>query len=238
MKVSVNKIIWAMIVIAGVIIGGSISVGAETLYEKYAASTRDSLEQETAEMGRQIRSRFSQDAIFKHQQQIDFAEYFSNLKKALFYGSKLATYSEYERDLQFARDNEMFKGLAEVTENENPGDRSATRKDFVQSKYRYMKKNVQEEIDTYEDFMLQSLEACESLANNDLYGFLDNPTNRDKVRAYLTEPAYKRFGEKSVAFGGRWPEFYRRLDDQIGRWQPKQPSPDEPLIDPAIVEAL
>ncbi len=38
-------------------------------------------------------------------------EYYSNLKKMVLFATKLSIYSDYETDLQFARVNEVFKGL-------------------------------------------------------------------------------------------------------------------------------
>jgi hypothetical protein len=216
----------------------SAPVAAASLFETYASASRESLETETREMGRQLSTTFNQGTIADHQQRIDFAEYLSGLKKSILYGTRLATYAEYERDLQFARDNEVFKGLPEQIEGEEAGEILKSRKAYVGSKYERMKKNVEEEIETYLDMMQLSLDACETLAQNDLSGFSDRDENRQRVARFGESKEFRRYLEKSEDLARRWPELSGRIAAQLALWQPRAPSPGDPLIDRRITGAL
>ena len=212
-------------------------VAAQSLFETYASATSETLSEETQQMGRQLSQSFNQQTIADYQQQIDFAEYLSGLKKAVFYAEKLATYTEYEADLQFARDKEVFKGLPDegaVT------DVSAMeeRREFVAGKYQRMTKNVEEEIETYIDMMQISLDACESLAVTDLNGMFERGENQKKIRTFLRSQAFTNYQNKQADFSQRWQELSLRIDAQLALWQPKAASPTDPLIAPHFIEAL
>ncbi len=234
----VVKILKIWILAAGLLGSLAAPVAAASLFESYASASRERLEAETREMGRQLSTTFNQGTLADYQQRIDFAEYLSGLKKSILYGIKLATYAEYERDLQFARDNEVFKGLPEQVDGEGATEILKSRKEYVGSKYVRMKKNVEEEIETYIDMMQISLDACETLSQNDLSGFSEREENRQRVVRFCESKEYLRYLEKSKDLARRWPELGGCIAAQLALWQPTAPAPGDPLIERSITGAL
>jgi len=212
---------------------------ADSLYEYYTTASQEELDSETREMGRQIKNAFDQNDIALRQRQIDFSEYYSNLKKMVLFATKLAIYSEYETDLQFARVNEVFKGLPEEEPAALQGNKpKMDRKEFVTKKYGLMKKNVNEEIDTYLDLIQLSLDACETLSGNDLSGFLDAPQYRTRVQDFSETREFQAFAENQSRLTDRWPDLSGRISNQLTLWQAQPLSPDDPLINPDITGAI
>jgi hypothetical protein len=210
----------------------------ESLYEYYTGASTKTLKTETREMGEQLSTAFSQRGISLRQQKIDFADYYANLKKMVLYAGKLATYSEYGKDLQFARDNEIFKGLPKETDVASKKGPQENRKEFVNKKYGEMKKNVEEEIDTYVDLIRLSLDACETLTQNDLSGFTENQRNLARVMKFKGTKGYRQYLEKRERLAMRWPQLAARISNQLSLWGPKPLSPDDPLINPKVARAL
>ena len=139
--------------------------------------------------------------------------------------------------MQFARDKEVFKGLPE----EGAAVDASTmeeRREFVASKYQRMTRNVEEEIETYIDMMQISLDACESLAVNDLNGMFERTENQKKIRTFLRGSSFVSYKNNQPDFSQRWHELSLRIDAQLALWQPKAASPSDPLIAPHFIEAL
>jgi len=213
-------------------------VSAESLYEYYTSASTGTLKTETAEMGKNLTATFGQGAISQRQQRIDFAEYYSHFKKLTLYAGRLAGYSDYGRDLQFARDNEIFKGLPDKTTGTDKSGHQLDRKDFVSKKYVAMKKNVEEEIDTYVDLLKLSLEACETLIQNDLNGFAENKVYQERIADFKRSREFREYLAKAPRFAGKWPDLAGRISRQLSRWDPKPASPDDPIIDTKIAGAI
>jgi len=224
---------------AGVlIILSSQWAAAGSLYGYYASASTETLKTETEEMGKQLSAAFNHKGISSRQQKIDFADYYANLKKLVLYSSKLATYSEYGKDLRFARDNEVFKGLPTETSSNGKSGPQLDRKDFVNKKYGEMKKNVEEEIETYVDLIKLSLDACETLTQNDLSGFAENKKHRDRIVNFKRGKEFRHYLEKRGRLAGRWPSLAARISNQLSLWDPRPPSPDDPLINTKIAGAI
>jgi len=211
---------------------------ADSLYEYYISTSTDTLKAETAEMGKKLTAAFGQSAISGRQQRIDFAEYYSHLKKMILYANRLSTYSDYERDLQFARDNEVFKGLPEKAVAPGNNGPQFDRKDFVNKKYVEMTKNVEQEIETYVDLLKLSLEACETLIRNDLNGFAENESCQTRIAEFKRGREFGDYLGKRGRFAGKWPDLAYRIAHQVSRWDPRPASPDDPIIDTKIAGAL
>ena len=227
------------IVLAGVlIILSSQWAAAGSLYEYYTSVSTKTLKTETKGMGKELSATFNQKGISSRQQKIDFADYYANLKKLVLYSSKLATYSEYGKDLRFARDNEVFKGLPMETKTHGKNGPQLDRKDFVNKKYGEMKKNVEEEIETYVDLIKLSLDACETLTQNDLSGFAENKKHRDRIVNFKRGKEFRHYLEKRGRLAGRWPSLAARISNQLSLWDPRPPSPDDPLINTKIAGAI
>ncbi len=216
-----------------------LPVAANSQYEYYTTASQEELDSETRDMGRQIKSAFDQNDIALRQRQIDFSEYYSNLKKMVLFATKLAIYSDYETDLQFARDNEVFKGLPDEEPIALQGDKAKMdRKDFVSKKYGRMKKDVNEEIETYLDLIQLSLDACETLSGNDLSGFLDEPQSSTRVRDFSETKEFQAYAENQSRLTDRWPDLAGRISSQLALWQAQSLSPDYPLINPDVTGAI
>ena len=227
------------IVLAGVLIILSGQwAAAGSLYEYYTSAATETLKTETREMGKELSAVFSQKGISSRQQKIDFADYYSNLKKLVLYSSKLATYSEYGKDLRFARDNEVFKGLPTETKAPGKNEPQLDRKDFVNRKYGEMKKNVEEEIETYVDLIKLSLDACETLTQNDLSGFAESKKHRARVVSFKRGKEFRYYLEKRGRLAERWPTLAARISNQLSLWDPRPASPDDPLINVKIAGAI
>jgi len=207
---------------------------SNSLYKAYTDKSRQDLIQETQEMSEQIKDQFDQDSMERAQQKIDAYDYFSNLKKMILYGSKLSTYSEYETDLNFAKDNELFRGLPEKEE-----DSPEFTKRFVNEKYDKMMVNVRDEIETYQDLIYISLDSCELLSSNDLSGFVESTVFRRRMQAYFDSSRdFQLYQEKQDRLAKKWPEIESRINRQIMLWKESGNAPDDPIIDPMITKAL
>ena len=225
--------------LAGLVLVGLLATGAiagESTYEFYVNAGSGQLDGEVREMGRTLRSVFDERAVTGRQRQIDFAEYYSHLTKALLYGTKLATYGEYGKDLQFARDNEVFRALPE--DRPDPAAAEADRKAFIREKYDRMRTNVEEEIGTYMDLLQISLDACENLSESDLSGFLADDQNRMTVHKLQRSEEYTTFTARSSKLGARWPELARRIVRQFALWEKSVAAPGAPLIDRRITGVI
>jgi len=224
---------------AGIVAATAGSAGAAgSQFEFYTNTSKEDLKVETEEMGQTIKGLFRQASVAKQQQKIDFAEYFSNLKKTVLFATKLANYSEYETDLRFARDNEIFKDLPEERERSATPGSGVGRKDFVRNKYERMKKNTEEEIETYDDLIRLCLDACETIVDNDLSGILSVPAFQSKIDRFTESADYRAYLHNRKGFGKRWPMLENRLSAQFSRWRPERPSPDDPILNPQLIGAL
>ncbi|MEA1922371.1 MAG: hypothetical protein U9N63_06910 [Pseudomonadota bacterium] len=230
----------AMVLVMILGIGGFKAglVKAESLYEYYADASSAELEKETRTMGQELKKTFSQKNIHQNQQKIDFATYFTNLKKAVLYSGKLSTYSQYHEDLAFARDNEVFKGLPEAPRDRTSDKSFRARKEFIAEKYERTKVNVEEEIDIYIDLLTLSLDVCESMSVNDLSGFVTLEANRAQVVKWLHGDQYAAYRRTSANLGQAWPEIKQRIADQCAIWQGRPASPEAPIISARLVGSL
>lgn len=231
-------LVMVLIMVAGVGFLRPDHCQAQSLYEYYADASAGSLNKETQAMGRELRKTFSQKNIHINQQKIDFATYFTNLKKAVLYGKKLSTYSQYRKDLEFARDNELFKGLPATTRDQVSGKEMLSRKEFVAEKYDRTKGNVEDEIETYIDLLTLSLDVCESMSANDLSGFIALKENRDRILKWQQSEVFTAYQEKRADLNQAWPEIGKRITTQCALWQERPAAPDAPIISASLVNAL
>jgi len=211
---------------------------AQSLYEYYTNASAADLDKETQAMGQELRQTFSQKNIHLNQQKIDFATYFTNLKKAVLYGSKLSTYSQYRKDLDFARDNELFKGLPVASRDQVSGKEMRSRKEFVAEKYERTKGNVEDEIEIYVDLLTLSLDTCESMSANDLSGFIAFDENRDQITKWFRSEEFAAYQKKSADLNQAWPDIEKRIAVQCTIWRGQPAAPDAPIINAGLVNAL
>ena len=230
MKKNIKIIVYAiffMLVVSG-------NCFSESLFKEYTDKSRQELMDETQSMSKEIKNKFNQKSMENAQQKIDYYDYFSNLKKLVLYGGKLATYAEYDQDLQFAKDNELFKGLPEDQEEKAE---FTTR--FLNEKYQKMQQNVKDEIETYEDLILISLDSCELLSSNDLSGFVSSRIPRQVIQLYFeNNREYSLYLGKKERLAKTWPMLESRINKQFLLWREKGMDPEDPIIDPKITEAI
>ncbi len=211
----------------------SLSFG-ESLYLEYVEKTEQELKQETKALSREIRTTFDMASMESAQQKIDGYDYLSHFKKVLLYAGKLATYANYEDDLEFAKDNELFKGLPQDVETSKE-----IKSDFVDEKYQRMSVDVKNEIDTYQDLILISLDACELLTSNDFTGFADSGMFQAKIHSFLQAGrSYKTYLEKQGRLAVAWPELADRIAIQVQLWEDPPKVAGDALVDPDITKAI
>jgi len=204
------------------------------LYLEYMDKSEQDLKAETRQLSREIRSTFDMGSMETAQQKIDAYDYLSHFKKVVLYASKLATYARYKEDLEFARDNELFKGLPE-----DAATKKAVKTRFLDEKYRRMDTDVKNEIDTYRDLILISLDACELLTANDFTGFSDAMVFRAKMQSFLNAGhSYKTYAEKQDRFASAWPKLAARIQQQIRLWEAPPRLAGDALVDPKITRAI
>lgn len=211
---------------------------SDSLFKEYTEKSRQELMDETQMMSREIKDKFNQRSIETAQQKIDYYDYFSNFKKLVLYGARLATYAEYDEDLKFAKDNELFKGLPE-DQDEKTEEKAEFTSRFVNAKYKKMQTNVKDEIQTYEDLILMSLDSCELLASNDLSGFVSSQSARQRIQLYLENSRdYQFYIEKKEKLAKTWPMLESRIEHQTSLWSEKGMDPEDPIINPEITKAI
>jgi len=235
-KMIFSLMLSALILTAGLIGGGSLQ--AASLYEFYADATADQLNQETTAMGRELKKTFSQQSIARNQQKIDFAAYFANLKKAVLYARKLATYSQYQEDLSFARDNELFKGLPDDSRIHDAERQAQARREFVEEKYERTRRNVEEEIDSYVDLLNISLDTCEAMSNNDLSDFMQQEEFRRRVKKWFASDDFSAYRQTATELERSWPDLEKRITAQCRLWQGRPAKPSAPIISAGLVDQL
>jgi hypothetical protein len=211
---------------------------AESLFESYSQKSKADLAIETREMGGSLQQTFNATNISRRQMEIDFSEYRSNFKKALHYATRLASYSDYEQDLEFARDKEVFHGLPETQESVEESDAKRDKQTFMNKKYDRMQQNVREEVGTYVDLLHLSLDACEALTRHDLDGFVADDQTRDTMRDFVQSDPSRNYAVRQDQLAGRWPEIAARIEDQLQLWGDPVAGPNDPIINPQIVQAL
>lgn len=211
---------------------------AESLFETYSQKSKTELAAETQQMGRSLQQTFNATDISHRQMQIDFSEYRSNFKKALHYATRLASYSEYEQDLEFARDKEIFQGLPETQDIAGADDAQRDKQTFMRKKYDRMQQNVDEEVGTYVDLLHLSLDACESLTRHDLGGFVADDQTRETMRDFVQSDISRSYALRQDQLAGRWSEIAVRIEGQLQLWGDTVAGPNDPIINPQIVQAL
>lgn len=222
-----------------VVLGTASKAQAQSLYEQYADSRREQLDEQTAAMGRKLEKMFSQASVYQGQQSIQSAEYLANLKRAIFYATHLAVFAGYEHDFQFARDHELFQGLPATPPAGADPQQAAERSAFAGRKYARLKESAEEEIETYTDLMVQSLEACEEMVGkNNLVALEDNHANRERVGILLKSAVFRDYTAKQADLVRGWPHLASRLRVQLDLWRPRPASPNDAVIDRAITGAL
>ena len=223
----------------------SQSVMAESLYEFYMNTPRETLQTETRQMSSDLKMKFTERGIVAKRQEILFSGYLSNIEKAVAYASKIAPYNQYEEDLKYARDHEVFKMLHEDDKSDVSNDAEALkelrdRKKYAGKKVDQMEKNVMEDIDIYSSMIKIALDDCEDVVFSDLdnKNFFTNENFGDRIQDFFASDVYVQYLERQKNFANRWPGMETRLQRQIELWGQVKVDGGQPILDPEIVRAL
>jgi hypothetical protein len=211
------------------------SLAAGSLYDRYTTASRESLEKETVDMLGGLKKTFRYEDIGLKERRIDLADYAAHLEKAAVYASRLAAYSNKEEDLRFARENELFQGLPDETEDP---EQRRIRKDFVETKFERMNQNVEEEISTYKDMILICIEECEAKMDGDLGAAAGDEAVVRAMQRHLAGKAFQDYARIRGSIRETWPELERRLALQISLWSLPGADPEAPIISTSITGAL
>lgn len=236
------------IMVCAILVGlvSSQSVWAESLYEFYMNTPKETLQSETRQMSSDLKMKFTERGIVAKRQEILFSGYLANLEKAVGYAAKIAPYSQYEEDLEYARDHEVFKVLgADVdtvrkrTEAEKAQE-LRDRKKYAGKKVDQMEKNVLEDIDIYSSMIKLALDDCEDLLYSDLdsKNFFSNDNFADRLNDFFASDTYVLYLERQQEFASRWPGMETRLRRQVELWGQVEVDGNQSILDPAIVQAL
>lgn len=224
----------------------SQSVMAESLYEFYMNTPRETLQTETRQMSQDLKMKFTERGIVAKRQEILFSGYLSNLEKAVSYAAKIAPYSQYEEDLEYARDHELFKMLSggEETRQKQTDAEVAQdlrdRKKYAGKKVDQMEKNVTEDIDIYSSMIKLALDDCEDVFYSDLDSkdFFSNDNFSDRINDFFASDTYALYVERQKDFASRWPGMETRLRRQVELWGKAPVDGGQTILDPAIIQAL
>jgi len=227
------------------LLGPSAHAQAESLYEFYMNTPRETLQTETRQMSQDLKMKFTERGIVAKRQEILFSGYMSNLEKAVSYAAKIAPYSQYEEDLQYARDHEVFKVLSGDDSQREISDAEAAqelrnRKKYAGKKVDQMEKNVEEDIDIYSSMIKLALDDCEDVFYSDLdsKGFFSNQNFKDRVNDFFASDGYGLYLERQQDFATRWPGMETRLRRQVELWGQGPVDGAQAILDPAIIQAL
>ena len=211
----------------------------ETLYEKYSNASSDELNTETQEMSKMITASFDEREIKNRQDNIDFSEYFSNLQSLIYFGTKLANYGTFEEDLRFGRDRELFKGIPDQPNSISRED-NIDRKDYVNDKYKGMKKNIHAEVNTYDDMAKINLDVCQSKYEDIIFreSIVAAPIYKKRMERYFRSKEYRSYEDITPILMTYRPNLASEIEKQVALWQAPRPSPGSPVIDPAVVNIL
>lgn len=229
----------------GVLLAGQ-TVVAGSLYEFYMNTPKETLQTETREMSRDLKMKFTERSIVAKRQEILFSGYLSNLEKAVAYAAKIAPYSQYEEDLKYARDHEVFNMLhgddiaGAISEKTEAGQELRERKKYAGKKVDQMEKNVLEDIDIYSSMIKIALDDCEDVLFSDLdnKNFFNNENYSDRLNDFFASDVYQEYLARRANFGQRWPGMESRLQRQIELWGQVQVDGSQAIVDPSIVQAL
>ena len=245
MKTMTRKYLQIVVCAGLAVLFAGQTVLAESLYEFYMNTPTETLQAETQQMSRDLKMKFTEQGIVAKRQEIIFSGYLSNLEKAVVYASKIAPYSQYEEDLKYARDNEVFKVLKDDEFRAVSGDAAVAkdlrdRKKYAGKKVDQMEKNVEEDIDIYSAMIKMALDDCEDVLYSDLdsKNFFTNENFKDRVNDFFGSDAYGLYLERQKNFTLRWPGLETRLRRQVELWGQVEVDGGQPIVDPDIVQAL
>jgi len=209
--------------------------GSGSLLEYYNTADKETLSKETNEMAENLKSVFSSKEIEATEAELDFSRYITNFKNLIRYMSKLAGYADYEENIKFGRDREIYKVLPEEDNLEED------RKLVIDEKYDRLEMITKEEILTYQDTVESSFDACEIYTDTLFWGdkLFQNPKFKETMDDYFRDEMFQTYEkEEKPILEKSHPEYVNRISRLVSLWKEPPPKPNSPIIDPDIVEKL
>lgn len=206
-----------------------------SLLEYYNTADKETLSRETGEMTEKLKSVFNSEEIAKTEAELDFSRYFTNFKNLTRYVSKLAGYTDYEENIKFGRDKEIYQTLPKEGELEED------KKSVIDEKYNRLEAIANEEILTYQDMIETSFDACEVYMDTLFWGdkLFKKSKFKESMEDYFRDEMFKTYErEKKPILKKSYPEYVNRIDRLVSLWKESPPKPTSPIIDPDIVEKL
>jgi len=233
-----KRVVIFFIIICGFVFSnGALSQGPEIKFESctdYINATPQQLEEEKMKIGDQLSKFFKERSIESKQIAITFSDYQANLRNLLLYSTKLAGYYNYEELLKFGKDKAWLKTLSQDywTDEE--------RQAYVDNKYKEMKKNIEMEIATYEDFINTSLDACLAM-NNDFFfrnKVVKEKECRLKMEEFFKGKVYQDYISNKDILQRMRPKLIEKIEDIVAIWGKTDTDPEALIISKEIVDKL
>jgi len=206
-----------------------------SLMSYYSTADSGTLRDDTRTMSERLKGMFRKNEIEKTEKKLEFSRYHSNFKNALIYLNKLAGYSEYEENISFGRDREIYNALPrEGVINED-------RKMVISEKYNRLETITGEEIDTYRDMIETSFDACEIYNDSLFWGdaFFEDRMFRESMEEVFTGEDYRTYEQQNRRILMKsFPEYVGRIDQLVTHWKKSPRRPASPIIASAIVDRL
>ncbi len=209
--------------------------GTTSLLEYYNTTDRDTLDRSTEEMTGKLKGIFNKKKIEQTEAELDFSKYHTSFKNLFLYINKIAGYTDYEENIKFGRDKEIYKLLP--LEGEIKPDKKAV----VDEKYKRLEEITREEIFTCQEMIESSFDACELYTETLFWGekFFSNPGSKETMMDFFESDLFRKYQEENRALVMKaYPEYVSRIDRLVFLWKEKPLKPTSPLIDPDIVENL
>jgi len=209
--------------------------GSGSLLEYYNTADKETLSKETNEMTENLKSVFSSKEIKATEAELEFSSYITNFKNLIRYMSKLTGYADYEKNIKFGRDREIYQVLPEE------GKLEENRKLVIDEKYDRLETITKEEILTYQDTIESSFDACEIYTNTLFWGdkLFQNPKFKETMDDYFRDEMFQTYKkEERPILEKSHPEYVNRIDRLVSLWKEPPLKPHSPIIDPDIVEKL
>ncbi len=203
-----------------------------TLLEYYNTANQETLDSDTERIADNLKDAFNKKEIIRTENDLQFSRYYISFKNLILYANKLAGYTDYEENIKFGRDNELYRQLP--VEGKLPKDK----KMLISEKYNRLEQITVEEIDTYKEMMEISFNACEFYTEND-FNFFGNHRYKEVMENFLQAERYQLFEQEKRALLEKDNGAYvKRIDRLIASWRQVPPTPDSPIIDPEIIRNL
>jgi len=235
---SINKLKISFFLVIGVIfillLAGENTAWSQSLIEYYNSADKETLEQDTQKITKKLKTMFNPNDIAQNQAKIDFSDFFSNFKNLILYATKLANYHDYQENIKFGREREIYQVLS------LKGEMETEKRSAINKKYDRLEEISQDEIETYKDMIETAFDTCELYTETTLFKkpIFKEETFKQTMEEYLAGPEFQEYCQKKALLEQNYPEYVDRISHLVLLWKGAPPAPTDPIINPEIVNAL